>query len=409
MGFPDDDESDIHRPPASIARTALFAAVRAVGGPWDPIAQTQQAQATMKAVQTEKAAGKVLIVRDVPYVQTSDLLDADKQRLDVYLPKGTRRGGMPLIVHFHGGGWLSGDRRHEMFGAPIVARSHAAAGCVVVTPSYRLGDRDAFMADAQRAVLWAVANATALGADPDRLYLSGHSAGGNIAALLAVGPWLAPPVLPRGAVKGIVGMSGVYTLKRPLGGLLSCYKNAIFERFMRRRVFGDEPATLATYSPSALVRLAAGESAFKRSWHEALGRVVQGTFAMVTLSHGPPAGAPVASETKTACADGVGTGGCDQTMRGAAGGALEAGMVGVSWAAEVPPVLLLNASWDLGLEDDAAYFARSLASRTASKPAHVVVPNTNHATVSWDEASFRRTREFITTCERARGCEVALN
>ena len=74
------------------------------------------------------------------------------------------------------------------------------------------------MADAQRAVLWAVANATALGADPERLFLSGHSAGANIASLLAFGSWLASPVLPAGSVKGVIGISGVYTLKSPLGG-----------------------------------------------------------------------------------------------------------------------------------------------------------------------------------------------
>lgn len=227
------------------------------------------------------------------------------------------------------------------------------------------------MADAQKAVLWAVANAKALGADPERLFLSGHSAGGNIAALLGVGPWLAPPVLPAGAVKGVIGISGVYTLLRPLGGPLSCYKNSVFDRYMRKRVFGDEHCTLVKHSPSALVRLSGGEQAFKEArWSHLLGKL---SVVRIQSKHEP--------------------------------GNSTVGSDGVSWADELPPVLLLSASWDLGLEDDAAYFAKSLAAseRAATKPEHYIIPNTNHATVSWDEASFRRCREFIAKCEANRG------
>jgi acetyl esterase/lipase len=364
-------------------QAAAFTAVRAIGGPWDPIAQTMDAQATMRAAQTKDAAGRVLILRDVPYVRPSEVgNNVHKQMLDVHLPAGPRCG-LPLLIHFHGGGWVHGDRRHEMFGAPAVARSLAAAGCVVVTPSYRLGNSDDFMLDAQRAVLWAVTNAAALGADPDALYLSGHSAGGNIAALLGVGAWLAPPVLPPNAVKGVIGISGVYTLLRPLGGMLSCYKNHIFDRYMRKRVFGDEVETLARYSPTALVRMGAGDgsSPFKPRWFEALGKLAHSTVSMVSITsstmaeQGPAADHPLPP----------------------------------SWAEALPPVLLLNASWDLGLEDDAAYFAKILAARTGTKPAHHIIPDTNHATVSWDVASFRRCRDFIASCEAGRaGGEAAL-
>lgn len=62
-------------------------------------------------------------------------------------------------------------------------------------------------------------------------------------------------------------------------------------------------------------------------------------------------------------------------------------------------MLLINASWDLGLEDDAAYFAKTLAARTGTKPTHHIIPNTNHATVTWDERSHRRCRDFIEACE----------
>lgn len=324
----------------------------------------------MRRLQTE-SRGKVKILRDVPYVRP---LRSSKQTLDVYLPP-SKTAGRPMIIHFHGGGWNSGDKAHELFGAPAVARSHAAAGIVCITPSYRLGNAHNIMLDAQSAVLWAVANATALGADPNRLYLSGHSAGGNIAALLGVGPWLAPPILPPGAVKGIVGLSGIYTLQKPLGGLGSCYKNRIFDG-MRNETFSEDD--LVKYSPSALVRLGGGDaSPFKRPWSEVLSKLAcdatAATLSVVNITASPTDAPPLDK--------------------------LAAGPDGVSWADDVPPVLLVNASWDLGLEDDSAYFAKTVHARTGRKPEHVFIPNTNHATVSWDEATFRKCRTFIAECE----------
>jgi len=325
----------------------------------------------MRRLQNEKAAGRVLVVRNVPYVHRSEARNVHKQQSDIYLPAGNRCN-CPLIVHFHGGGWKGGDKGHEWFGSPAVARSHAAAGCVVVTPSYRLGDSPAaLMEDARMAVLWAVANATSLGADPDRLYLSGHSAGGNIAALLAVGPWLAPPILPAGAVKGVMGISGVYTLLRPLGGAFSCYKNRIFDRYMRIPVFGDEIASLTQYSPTALVRLGGGlTEPFKPRWSDYISKSARHALSAVALSE------PLKAQGTPK---------------------------GVTWALELPPFLLVNGSWDLGLEDDAEYFAKTLAKRTGIMPEHHVIPNTNHATVSWDEQTFKRCREFILACEARRG------
>jgi len=190
--------------------------------------------------------------------------------------------------------------------------------------------------------------------DASRLYLSGHSAGGNIAALLAVGPWLASPMLPPGAIKGVIGLSGVYTLVKPLGGLFAWWKNRIFEKHMRDPVFGNDPATHASYSPSALVRLEAGK-----------GLPFKSRCALGMHTHS------IANSRYTSDAP----------------------------TSELPPFLLLNASWDLGLEDDASYFAKALKARTGFRPVHETIADTNHATVSWDEATFARCREFIASCE----------
>ncbi len=93
-------------------------------------------------------------------------------------------GPLPLVVYFHGGGWLLGSiDSHDG-----ICRSLAnAAGAVVLSVGYRLAPEARFPAapdDALAATRWAHANARSLGADPRRLAVAGDSAGGNLAAVV---------------------------------------------------------------------------------------------------------------------------------------------------------------------------------------------------------------------------------
>jgi acetyl esterase/lipase len=110
--------------------------------------------------------------------------DDPRQALDVWAPD--QRGGAPLavIVFFYGGGWESGERRDFGF----VARALAARGYLVVVPDYRRSPDHlfpAFIEDGADAVRWALHHAPLFGGDPQRLVVSGHSAGAHLAALLA--------------------------------------------------------------------------------------------------------------------------------------------------------------------------------------------------------------------------------
>jgi acetyl esterase len=93
---------------------------------------------------------------------------------------------LPVVVFFHGGGWVIGDlESHDHMARTISAK----AGCVVVAVDYRLAPEHKFPAaadDAWAALEWVATHATELGIDGNRIAVAGDSAGGNLAAVVAV-------------------------------------------------------------------------------------------------------------------------------------------------------------------------------------------------------------------------------
>lgn len=102
----------------------------------------------------------------------------------VYVPEGLAAPS-GLLVFYHGGGWVIGDRESHDNTARFLA---SRAGVQVLSVEYRLAPEDPFPAapdDALAAFDYAVAKADELGVDPRRIAVGGDSAGGNLAAVVA--------------------------------------------------------------------------------------------------------------------------------------------------------------------------------------------------------------------------------
>ena len=117
------------------------------------------------------------------------------QRLDLYQPNRDGCAAVPLIVWVHGGGWRAGDKANGM---AQKVRLWNDAGWAVASVNYRLTDArvaasDRVVApshneDVAAAWSWLVTRSEALGVDPERMALLGHSAGAGIAAAVASDP-----------------------------------------------------------------------------------------------------------------------------------------------------------------------------------------------------------------------------
>lgn len=133
-----------------------------------------------------------------------------RHKLDVYIPASPGRSPAPIVIFFHGGSWMSGERGiYRFLGAAL-----AANGIVAVIPDYRLYPEvvfPAFVHDAADAVAWTRANACDFGGDPSHIFLMGHSAGAHMAMLVALDhSYLAARRLAPDMLAGVIGIAGPY-------------------------------------------------------------------------------------------------------------------------------------------------------------------------------------------------------
>ena len=165
--------------------------------------------------------------------------------LDVFRPAAGSSDAVATVVFFYGGGWSSGRREDYRF----VGRRLAEAGMLAIVADYRTWPAagfPAFVEDGARAVAWTRAHAPELGGDPARIFLAGHSAGAQIAALLGTDArYLAAHGMRPRDLAGVIGLSGPYDFDItgdlvPIFGAATQWPDAQALNF----VDGDEPPFL---------------------------------------------------------------------------------------------------------------------------------------------------------------------
>jgi arylformamidase len=174
---------------------------------------------------------EVRALRDVPYGGDP------RQRMDIYLPRRAGQRSLPVLLFMHGGRWTTGTKDWCGFMAPALT----ALPAIFVSVGYRLIPSVAFpdpVLDCIAALRWIAANIAEEGGSPHRLFVGGHSAGGQIAALMALRKhWRRD--LPHDVIKGCFCLAATYN------------RRMINPAMAPEHVQPDPPTAIAPDSPLA--------------------------------------------------------------------------------------------------------------------------------------------------------------
>ena len=153
-------------------------------------------------IESERLRGILNCRLDVAYGPS------EAERLDIF---STPADDAPVVVYFHGGAWTRWNKTNNSFQAvPFIA-----AGATFVSVDFALVPQvtlDELIRQCRTAVAWIYRNALDFGANPEKLYIAGHSSGGHEVAMLAITDW-AEWGLPSDVIKGAFAASGIYDLE----------------------------------------------------------------------------------------------------------------------------------------------------------------------------------------------------
>lgn len=163
--------------------------------------------------------------------------ESHEETLDLF---GVAGGGhKPVHIFFHGGYWRAMHKDDFSF----VADGLAPHGALIAVVNYTLiptVDMARLIDECRRSVLWLYHNVSAYGGDSDQMYVSGHSAGGHIAAMMMATDFAALDAnVSNDIVKGACGISGLYDLEP----IRQCFLN---------EVLGLDDVAVASFSPVLL-------------------------------------------------------------------------------------------------------------------------------------------------------------
>jgi len=143
-----------------------------------------------EAARAQSAAGTAKVALDLEPVAKVENMDIDGPGgplpIRIYHPANAPAGPRPIVMYYHGGGFVIGTiDTHDSIPRVLANRS----GAIVVSVEYRLAPEHRYpsgVEDAVASVMWAAEHGAAIGGDPSRLAVAGDSAGGNLAAVAAL-------------------------------------------------------------------------------------------------------------------------------------------------------------------------------------------------------------------------------
>jgi acetyl esterase/lipase len=185
------------------------------------------------------------VKRNIPYADPAH----ERQVLDVYSPQKAKN--LPVVFWIHGGGWQTGDKASVQ----IKPKVFMGKGFVFVSTNYRLlpsVDMATIVRDIAKSIRWVHDHIAEHGGDPKRLFIMGHSAGAQLAALVCIDDrYLKAEGVPLTIIKGCVPVDGdtfdvpaiieTAETRRRVHGLPQA-------KFGHREKFGNDPAKHRDFS-----------------------------------------------------------------------------------------------------------------------------------------------------------------
>ncbi len=187
------------------------------------------------------------LTSDVPYVENGH----KRHVLDIYTPENPPESSLPVMFWIHGGGWGGGDKSDVALKPKVLTER----GFVFVSTNYRLLPEvtmDVLTRDVAKSLGWVHANIAKHGGDPARIFVGGHSAGAQLAALLCIDErYLKEVGVSFDALKGCVPVDGdTYDIPKII--MTAEFRQTLYGGkmfgFGHRQKFGNDPEKHVDFS-----------------------------------------------------------------------------------------------------------------------------------------------------------------
>ena len=196
------------------------------------------------------------LTHDVPYMKGGH----KRHVLDIYTPEKAGKKGMPVMFWIHGGGWVVGDKSDVALKPKVLTER----GFVFVSTNYRLLPKvkmETLIGDVAKSLGWVYQNIAKHGGDPRRIFVGGHSAGAQLAALICTDDrWIKKEGVPFGVLKGCVPVDGdTYDIPKIIN--TAEHRQVLYGgkmyTFGHRQKFGNDPEKHVDFS--AVTHVAKGK------------------------------------------------------------------------------------------------------------------------------------------------------